>query len=398
MSRIFNYSFNHKLIFRGAYSLMTAKETFRNTLVVLLTLAGAYILLQGIHILIVLLVAIVLASAVRPIVMRLTRRNIPEGISIVLVYLALALLIFTLMVIVLPPIVSQMASYVQDDSRLANRIILAEDWIQQQLQAVFKTPVTLVNPESIRTTITSFINGVQRALPALVNDLSATLGDAVLVFIMGVYWLTSYQRAVDFIIHLFRLRDRERVREVILEIDSMMGTYVRGVAFVAIFVGIINFLILSLLHVPNAVTWGFMVGVGTMLPIIGGFLSGGLATLLALIESPLYGLAVFATFVGVQQIENHYLTPRTMSRSINADPLLVIVAVFIGFTLYGVTGALLSVPVMGTIYLLVRRLIIEPRMASVSEYKTEAGAVLLETEPADTSSETSPSPTVVLPS
>jgi len=179
------------------------------------------------------------------------------------------------------------------------------------------------------------------------------------------------------------LQSREKVESIIYEIENMMGSYVRGIVFVGVFIGMANFIILFVLRIPNAATLGFIIGIGTLLPIVGGFVGGGFATLLALLTgTPVQGLAVFATFVAVQQIETHYLTPRAMSRSVGLDPLLTIVAVLIGFTLGGVVGAIIATPIMGTIAVLLREIVIEPRKVTVSPYTTmEDGVVLLNNEP-----------------
>ena len=83
---------------------MTAQQTFRNTLIVIATLAVAYALVQSVRILIVLLVAIIIASAVRPAVLWLRRRHIPEALAILIIYALLAVFIFVLGAVVLPQI------------------------------------------------------------------------------------------------------------------------------------------------------------------------------------------------------------------------------------------------------------------------------------------------------
>jgi predicted PurR-regulated permease PerM len=215
----------------------------------------------------------------------------------------------------------------------------------------------------------------------MVSGASSTLGNAILTFVMGAYWLTSHTKAIEFITQLFSIKNREKVHEVIYEIESLMGSYVRGIVSVALFVGTANFLILLALRVPNSGTLGFIIGVTTLLPIVGGFLGGGAAVALTIIiASPLYGLLVLATFVGVQQIETHYLTPRTMARSTKLDPLLTILAVLIGFTLYGVIGAVIASPILGAIAVLLRELVIEPHKVNVSPYTLEDGLVVLNSE------------------
>jgi predicted PurR-regulated permease PerM len=360
---------------------MTAKDAFRATLVVLGTLAGAYILLLNIQIIIVLLFAIVIASAVRPIIMRLKALHVPEGLAVLLVYGGIALAIIILLALVLPPVISQLSGYLQNEDRLALRILRVQDWLQEAIFNLTGTTVTLADPEALRAAIDDIVRDVNRTLPNLVGSLGGIIGSAILVVVMGLYWLGSYQKAIEFLSSLFRLRDRENVEGIILKIEGMMGSYVRGLVLVALVVGILNFIILTIFRVPNAVTLAFIIGATTILPVIGGFLGGGLATFLALLTSPLNGVITFASFVAVQQIETHVLTPRTMARSIGVDPLLIIIGVFFGFTLYGVTGAILSIPILGTAYLLVKFLIIDPRVAAVQAYKTEGKAILIDAEP-----------------
>jgi predicted PurR-regulated permease PerM len=128
--------------------------------------------------------------------------------------------------------------------------------------------------------------------------------------------------------------------------------------------------------VPNAVTLAFVIGVSTLLPVIGGFIGAGVAVLLSLLSSPIHALLTFASFVLVQQVEVHYLTPRTMARSVNLNPILVILFLFIGASLGGVVGAIIAVPLAGTAMILVRYFILEP-MKDTAEPQHVSGGVLI---------------------
>ncbi len=361
---------------------MSGKDVFRGTLIVLLTLVGAYVVFMSLRILVVVLIAIIIASAVRPLVLRLMRWRFSEGLAIITVYGSIVLGIFTLTALVIPPIVNSLMTNLQSEDRLANRIIELQVWLSDNVQRVTGDPLQLAEPTAIRQGVSEFIESVQPAIPSLVGGAGSTFGELVLVFVMGVYWLTSYEHAISFLVQLFTLRSRDKVQSIIYEIEGMMGSYVRGLAFVALFVGLANFIILTVLRIPNAATLGFLIGFTTILPIVGGFLGGGLATILAILTgTPLHGVAVLGTFVAVQQIETHYLTPRAMSRSVGLDPLLTIVAVLIGFTLGGVVGAIIATPVMGTIAVLLREIVIVPRKESISTFTMENGLILLNSEP-----------------
>lgn len=359
---------------------MTSGQVFRNTVIVLATIASAYVLLYSVRVIILLLMAILIASALRPMIVRLTHLRISYGLAVLLTYgIVLGFTVFML-VLVLPPVFNQFASYLDRESLLANQIIRVQTWLEQTAFNMTGDPISLGNEDQIRTEVSRLVNQIRTAMPDLLTGLGSIIGEAILVVVIGLYWLTSRDKTVDFLVSLFARRRREVVIESIDEIEHSMGNYIRGVVLVALFVGIMNAIILSLLRVPNAVTLGFIVGVTTMLPVVGGFIGGLGATFLAALTSPLNGVLTLATFVGVQQIETHYLTPRVMSRSVGLDPILIITAIFIGFSLYGVMGAILAVPVLGALGVLLRRLVIEPRQttAAATTYKTEQGAVILD--------------------
>ena len=78
----------------------------------------------------------------------------------------------------------------------------------------------------------------------------------------------------------------------------------------------------------------------------------------------------------MQQIETNYLTPRMMSNSVHISPILVIVALFIGFAVGGVIGGLIAVPIAGTLMVLARYLVIEPKKDQVAPIRTRGGILI----------------------
>ena len=355
---------------------MTAQQTFRNTLVVVITLAITYALFLSVRILIVLFLAIIVASAVRPAVLWLQERRVPQALAILLVYSLVAVGIFTVMILVVPPSINRLAGYITNEDRLAGRIIAAQTWLEQTIEQRTGNDVTLLDPESIRTTVSNIVEDFRREAPRLLGEVGALLGDFILVVVMGVYWLTSRDHAVEFNTRLFPIGRRTVVTQIITEIESSMGAYVRGIVLVATFVGVANYILLSLLGVPNPLTSGFIIGVTTAIPIIGGYIGAVAAVLLALLSSPLHALLAFASFVLVQQVENHYLTPRVMSNSVGLNPILIIVFLFVGFSLGGVIGALIAVPIAGALMILLRYLFFEPRQAESAPQHVEGGVLI----------------------
>lgn len=372
---------------------MEARNVFRNTVIVLATIAAAYILVSSIRILIVTLLAVIIASAARASVRRLERIGLPTAAAILLVYGGFLLGIGVLLLLIVPPVVNQLANFLSNEDLLSLRLQIVVNWLETTLASITGSPVNLVSPTDISNAAASVVAQVRDIAPSFVDDLGGVLGEIVLIFVMGVYWLTSRDKIADFIETVLALRSRYKANQIILEVETAVGSYVRGVISVALIVGVLNFILLLILNVPNAATYAFIIGVMTMLPVVGGFIGGGGATLLAALSSPAHGALVFIVFVLVQQLETHYLTPRVMARSMRIDPLLVIIGILAGFTLYGVVGGIIAVPIIGTITILLRSLVIEPQVEKVAN-KIEGGAVILNTgEPVE--EETTPGGLVI---
>lgn len=353
---------------------MTGTQIFRGVLIILLTLVGAYILLLSIRVILVLLIAIIIASTVRPVVKGLTRSGVPESVSIVLVYVILALGIIGVALALFPPIVNQFAQYLDDDSELSSRIIRAQTRLENGLEDLTNEEVNLMASEEVEANVHEFVAEVRDDMtPGLLDDVGTTLGEAVLIFVMGAYWLTSHEKAMNFITQLSPLQHREKVQKIVNEIETTMGSYVRGVVIVASIVGLLNFIVLSLLGVPGALNLAAIIAVTTTIPMIGGFLGGAMAVFMILISAPDYVLAVIITFLVIQQIENYILSPRIISNQVQMDPLLVIVYTAIGFVMFGIVGALIGVPVMGTVHILLTYTIIEPHKKNIRVFETQDG-------------------------
>ncbi len=362
---------------------MTVGQTFRNTLVVLLTIAAAYTLMMSLRILIVLLIAIIIASAIRPTVHSLERRGISPIISILFIYSGLAILILLLSVAVFPPVVNQVVQYMGDEGRLAARIVEAQSWVESIISDVADDEISLVGQSEIEVAVADMLQQFRRVMPSLINDLGTTIGEAILIFVMGAYWLTSHEKATNFVVKLAAPRYRDSIEIVIDEIEETVGAYVRGTLVIAFSVGFLNFALMSILGIPNALTLAFIIGMTTMIPMIGGVLGMVITVIFTLVSSPQYVIGVFLISLLVQQIEAYYLGPRVMSNHVGLDPLLVIVYTSIGFVMFGIIGALIAVPVMSTGHILLTQLVILPHQKNIRPLRTEDGLPVISGEEAE---------------
>jgi predicted PurR-regulated permease PerM len=126
--------------------------------------------------------------------------------------------------------------------------------------------------------------------------------------------------------------------------------YVRGTMLIAAFDGLFVTILLLVLQVPLAVPLGVLVFFGAFVPVVGAFISGALAVLVALVTvSPFTALLVLGGIVAVQQLEAHLFQPFVLGRLVRLHPLAVVVGISIGAIIAGIPGAIVAVPLVAVV-------------------------------------------------
>jgi predicted PurR-regulated permease PerM len=148
------------------------------------------------------------------------------------------------------------------------------------------------------------------------------------------------------------------------QISQSVTGYAFGNLLTSLIAGLVVFVTLTVLGVPFPLLWALWVALVDFLPMIGGALAGIPTVLFALSHSFTAGIVTAAAFIAYQQIENHVLNPVIMSRTVNVNPLLVLLSILVGTSIGDWLGgffgafvaALISIPVAGALQVIAREL------------------------------------------
>lgn len=330
---------------------MSARQVFVGTLVVLLTLLGAYLVVRLLDILVLLVIAFIFASAISPAVSRLNRR-LSLGASIAVVYLGLILVLAGLLTFVTEPLVSQTGSLVAK----APDLLASVQTRISEVQRLLNIP---------NNSLTSNLQGnytqlLQRAPALLAGVLNVTLGvisgvaGLIIVMVMAFYWLLERREIESTWFALAPTGWRGEAREMLEEIEVKLGGYVRGQLILGVIVGVMSYVGLLALSIPYALVLALIAGISELIPLAGPIIGAVPAVLVGFAQSPARAVLVAALYILIQQLENHLLVPKVMQHSVGLSPLAVLFAVLSGGTLLGIIGALLSVPVASTVDVILR--------------------------------------------
>lgn len=136
-----------------------------------------------------------------------------------------------------------------------------------------------------------------------------------------------------------------------------------------LFVSLLCYLILSLLKVKYALAFSILFGIFDFIPLIGPIIAGTLIVFLVMIDSVPQALLVLVSLIIIQQLENYLLFPLLFKKFISLSPVLVLIALAIGGVLWGTLGAILTIPLVGIIFEVIKEYL---RLREKEEVKSEA--------------------------
>jgi predicted PurR-regulated permease PerM len=131
-----------------------------------------------------------------------------------------------------------------------------------------------------------------------------------------------------------------------------LSRYLAGLAIVLTIQGAVSAVGLFLLGVPYALVLGAFVSVTAVIPYLGAWLSAIPAVLVALTVSPTTALLTALLFLGIQQLEGNFLTPKIQGDTLHVHPILVFLSVIVGGGLGGILGVIVAVPTLAVLRVL----------------------------------------------
>lgn len=287
-------------------------------------------------------VAILLASIFSPLVDVLERKGISRFLGTSLIYLIIAAVLITV-VISLVPLFSQ---------QINNLINKGPQFYEQ----IFK--YLSLSDQSLSEIVEKFLRGqtvlTGKSLFRLVGSVFGIFFVIFSIFVIAFYITVQKSVLRQTLSSITPEKYRPYVARSVDRIQHDLGAWGRGLLILCLSVGIMDFIGLMILKVNYPLVLALIAGLTEAIPWVGPWLGGIPAVLIALTQSPIKALFVAILFLAVQQIENSFLTPHVMQKAVGLNPLLVIIIVLIGGKLIGPVGVILAVPTV-TILIIIGR-------------------------------------------
>jgi predicted PurR-regulated permease PerM len=341
----------------SAFSL-SSWAVARHTLAVALVV-GALVLLWKIQeALLLLLLAIIFATAIEPLVNRLRRGPFSRGQGILIVYTTLFVALAAMVFFFVPPVVDQANSFV---ITIPERVAALRPQIEQIEFAPVRTALLRTigeAPIAVQRSLEQPATAAQgEQLVAAGGALAHTVFSVVTVFLLAYYWLAERSTIKRAVLRLVPPARAGRVNATWLAVEAKLGGWVRGQLLVMLALGVMAGIAYTVLGLPNPVLLGVLAGVAEMIPLVGPFLAFLPALLVAVAVDPTKVLFLVPIAIVIQQIEGNLLIPRIMSHAVGVSPLTVILGILIGSIVYGPLGAFLAVPIAAAVQVILEEIV-----------------------------------------
>ena len=303
--------------------------------------------------------ALILIFLLNPLVNRLERKGVRRGLGTALIYLVFIGVVAIVLSLLLPPLGRQINDLVMRGPEIqANAIAAAEDVASRlniSLDAVGLGDLAgdregrEARPEGSQP---SFLEGLGSRLFAGAGRFATGALHVIINFILApvfaAYLLIDLPKIQKAGLHYMPPRMREEWIPVLERIGNTVGSFFRGQLLVAAIVGVMSCLAFLVIGLPFWLPIGLLAGFFNIIPLIGPFVGGAVAVVVGGIEGglPLAVKAAIAMVI-VQQIDNHFISPKIMGWAVRLHPVAVMIALLLGASLGGIFGMLLAVPMMG---------------------------------------------------
>jgi predicted PurR-regulated permease PerM len=294
----------------------------------------------------------VIAFIAGPIVQMLEDRlHTPRTAAILLTLLVGVAVIGGIGYLIATPIVDEASQLSKQGPALIKSINDIATTVRTQLA----THGIQLNGNGVGTTISSDVSS--RVAGILLNVVTSTvtiLLDLLVTLVVAFWMLKDGEQLRGGIVNLLPGRVRGEANFAFDAFGVVVGGYVRGQLFMAAIVGVMAGLGCWVVGVPFPIVVAIAAGTFELVPLVGAFVGGAVAILLALTKSPITALWALLLFIGIHIIEGYFLAPRIQARFVRLHPLVTILALFAGIELGGFLGAFVAVPLASLTAVFVR--------------------------------------------
>lgn len=320
--------------------------------------AGIWILGQLRAVVTVLTIALVMVGTFDPLVAWLEKRGFGRGRALVLVFAVAGLAVITVIVLMVPPLIAQMLSLIEEAPRQRANLVhtlQGYSWSKPFIKTLTDLPVDDLG---------------KRAAGAMIGvstDMLEMLGFGISTLFLSIYLLADPVRSKGLLYAVVPRHYHVKLAKVLLELKVIVGGYMRGQLITSLAIAAFVFVLLTVCGTDNALALALFAGLTDIIPFVGGYVASAPVIIAVIPGGTTVVIVVTVLMVMYQEFESRILVPRVYGRTLRLPPAIVLVALLVGGTLAGIVGALLALPIAAGLQMVLRELRVDLPGESVEQ-------------------------------
>ncbi|HEX3803950.1 MAG TPA: AI-2E family transporter [Solirubrobacteraceae bacterium] len=322
-----------------------------------LAILGVWELARAIGtLLVVIMAASVIALILNPLAKHL-QRVVPRGIAIILSYVAILLIFGAIGALLSAPVSDQLSHFSNNFPHFVKRVnhdlVSIQNFLQHHGVKVHFAQQGHSALQTIQKKVLKSSGSILSVSRDVLGKLVTLSVDLILTFVLSVYMLVYARHIGDLARRWMPPGDGTPGDDYPLLIQHAVSGYVRGQLLFSLVMGGSAAILMELMGLiglfPDgshyAVFFGLFYGLMELIPYIGPIIGPIPPIVVALATHPVSAIWVLIVFIALQQLEGHLVAPQVFRISLRINPILVILALLIGYQIYGIPGALLALPI-----------------------------------------------------
>jgi predicted PurR-regulated permease PerM len=318
----------------------------------LVIVAFAAAALAAVRVILMVFIAMLIASALEPIVARFRIiRPLPRGGGILVVYVAFFGIVALLGLVIVPGAIDQAGAL---SKALPEEIDRLRSWV-----AGIQPPIVGSTLSGILDSFTK-LGAAKPPEPGQLVEAGITVADAVIsivtVLALVFFWMTERPRLIRYTLSFVPAGRRGGARDAWNDVELRLGRWFRGQLVLMAIMAVLSTIAYTILGLPGALLLGVIAGIAEFIPLIGPAIGAVPALLVAAALRPEVLVLTVIAYVAIHFLEGNVLVPIVMRNAVGVSPFVVIVSLLVGSAIDGWLGALLAVPTFAAVEAVLERL------------------------------------------
>ena len=316
----------------------------------LLLIAGIWVLNRLLPVVLVLVAALVIVGTMSPVVRWFEERRMRRGLGIAIVFTALMVTTVLIVALTIPSLLTQATNLLDQEPAMRSQLArwLAGSHLTSPLADLLRK---VHSGDLVRMAASNAYEYSTRAIAIFAYTMSSLF--------LALYIMIDRDRLRGGLFMLVPRSHHIRLSRVMLNLETIVGGYVRGQVITSAFMAIFVFILLKACSVSNALAIAVFAGVVDVLPYIGAMLSVGAAVVAALPRGPDIIIVVLVMMLIYETFESRVLIPRIYGRALRLPSSVILFSLLAGSVLLGIVGALLALPVAAAVLMFIEELRVE---------------------------------------